>query len=37
MVFNPYIVIDDHYYDGNHIIGIIDLTVKGMGVRQQFL
>ena len=33
-VFNPYMVIDDHGYDGNHINGFIDLTDKGMGVRQ---
>ena len=33
-VFNPNIVIDDHDYDGNHINGIIDLTDKGIGVRQ---
>ena len=32
-----YIVIDDHSYDGNHINGIIDLTEKGIGVRQLFL
>ena len=25
-VFNPYIAIDDHGYDGNHINGMIDLT-----------
>ena len=25
---------DDHVYDGNHIIGIIDLSDKGIGVRQ---
>ena len=25
-VFDPYIVIDDHSYDGNHWNGIIDLT-----------
>ena len=36
-VFNPYIVIDDHGFDGNHINGIIDLTDKGIGVRQSFL
>ena len=36
-VFNPYIVIDDHGYDGNHINGIIDLTENGIGVRQLFL
>ena len=36
-VFNPYILIDDHGYDGNHIIGIIDLTDKGTGVKQSFL
>ena len=36
-VFNPYIVIDDHGYDGNHINGIIDLTDKGIGVRHYFL
>ena len=35
--FNPYIVIDDHGFDGNHINGIIDLTDKGIGVRQSFL
>ena len=33
-VFNPYFVIDDHGYDGNHINGIIDLTDKGIGVIQ---
>ena len=27
-VFNSYIVIDDHCYDGNHINGIIDLADK---------
>ena len=27
-VFNPYIVIDDHSCDGNHLHGIIDLTDK---------
>ena len=27
-VFNPYIVIDNHAYDGNHINGIIDQTEK---------
>ena len=26
MVFNPYIVIDDHDYDSNHINGTIDVT-----------
>ena len=31
-IFNPFIVID-----GNHINGIIDLTEKGIGVRQSFL
>ena len=36
-VFNPYIVIDDQGYDGNHINGIIDLIDKGLGVRQLFL
>ena len=30
-------MIDDHRYDGNHINGIIDLTDKGIGVRQSFL
>ena len=33
-VFNPYILIDNHNYDGNHIIGIIDLTDKRIGVRK---
>ena len=28
---------DDHSYDGKHINGIIDLTDKGIGVRQSFL
>ena len=37
VVFNPYIMIGDHGYDGNHINGIIDLTNKGIGVRQSFL
>ena len=36
-VFNPYIVIDDHSYDGYHLNGIIDLTDKGIGVRQSSL
>ena len=36
-VFNTYIVIDNHGYDGNHINGIIDLTDKGIGVKQSFL
>ena len=27
--FNPYSVIDDHNYDGNHTNGTIDLTDKG--------
>ena len=27
-VFNPYIGIDGHNYDGNHIKSIIDLTDK---------
>ena len=31
-IFNPYIVIDDHSYDGNHINGIIDLTDNGMAL-----
>ena len=35
--FNPYIVIDDQGYDGNHINGIKDPTDKGIGVRQSFL
>ena len=25
-VLNPYIVIDDHSYDGNHLNAILDLT-----------
>ena len=29
LVLIPYIVIDDHSYDGNHINDIIDLTYKG--------
>ena len=33
----PYIVIDDHVYDDNHINGIIDLTYKGIGVRQSII
>ena len=28
-VSNPYMVIDDHGYDGNQINGIIDLTDNG--------
>ena len=36
-VFYPYILIDDHSNDGNHINGIIDLTDKGKGVKQSFL
>ena len=28
---------DGYFYDGNHINGIIDLTDKGIGVRQTFL
>ena len=35
--FNPCIVIDDYGYDGNLINGSIDLTDKGIGVRQSFL
>ena len=31
-IFNPYIGIDDHSYDGNHINGIKDLTDKWIGV-----
>ena len=34
---NPYIVMNDHSYDGNHINGIIDLTYKEIGVGQSFL
>ena len=30
-------MIDDHGYDSNHINGIIDLTDKGIGVKQSFL
>ena len=30
VVFNSYIMIDDHGYDGYHINGIIDLTERGM-------
>ena len=29
-------MIDDHVLDGNHINGIIDLTDKGIVVRQSF-
>ena len=36
-VGNPYNMIDDHGCEGNHINGIIDLTDKGIGVRQSFL
>ena len=36
-VFNPYIVIDDQSYYGNHINGIIEQTDKGIGARQSFL
>ena len=36
-VFNPYIVIDDHDYNSDHINDIIDLTEMGIGVRQLFL
>ena len=36
-IFNQYIVIDDHDYDGNYINGIIDLTENWIGVRQSFL
>ena len=36
-VLNPYIVIDDHSYDGNHVNGIIDLSGKEIGVRQLFV
>ena len=36
-VFNPYIKIDDHSYDGNHINDIIDQTDKGIVVTQSFL
>ena len=28
------IMIDGHSYDGNHLNGIIDLTDKGISVRQ---
>ena len=31
-VFNEYIMIDDHSYDGNHINGIVELIDKGIGV-----
>ena len=35
---NPYIVIDDHGYDGKHMNGIIDLTdLTDKGVRQSLL
>ena len=34
---NPYIVIDKQGYDANRINDIIDLTDKGIGVRQWFL
>ena len=37
MGLNPYIVIDDHSFDGNHINGIIDVTDKGIGVIHSFL
>ena len=30
-------MIDNYGYDGNHINDIIDLTNKGIGVRQSFL
>ena len=30
-------MIDDHGYEGNHINGFIDLTDKGIYVRQSFL
>ena len=30
-------MIYDHDYDGNHLIAIIDLTDKGISVRQSFL
>ena len=33
-LYNQYIVIDDHGYDGNNINGIIDLTDRGICVRQ---
>ena len=36
-LFNPYILIEDHSYDGKHITGIIDLTDKWIGVRKFFL
>ena len=36
-VFNTYIVIDGHGFNGNHLIGIIDLTDMCIGVRQPFL
>ena len=37
MVFMSYVMIDDYSYDGNQINDIIDLTDKGIGVRQSFL
>ena len=35
-IFNPFIMIDNHGYDGNHINDIIDLTDKWIGARQFF-
>ena len=37
LLFNPYIVIDVHGYDVDHVNGIKDLTDQGIGVRQSFL
>ena len=35
-LFNSYIMIDDHGYDGNYINCIIDLTGKGIGIVNVF-
>ena len=35
-IFSPYIVIDDHGYDGDHINGIKGLTEKGIGVKHSY-
>ena len=35
-VLNPYIVINDHGYDGNHINGIIDVTYRVIVVSHSY-
>ena len=36
-VFDPYVMIDDHCYDGNHINDIIDLTDKWIEITKKEL